>query len=938
MDSSTSSDAVLPRRNSAKTASAAITNQLDSASEDSGAEPVVASAQNGRANVKRTYGRKGGRRERAASVKEDVLKPKSNLKKPKNRSPSLPPSVPQTRAATTVELPTAPLSSKEPSKSRSSVKKTRARSPSLPLFVPPTRTPTQEPVASTSSHKLPEPKAGNKNAKAGSQSRSIPPPRPRSTATPPVHQIHEPSRSTTHPQPISRKIPISKKAGIPHMSTPAPELDDDELSELTSLSSHESARATSPDIIIIDQDEQHSFPSHSASRPAHVGSSSEQSRRKDSSWSLENLDGYVWVLIEPTNAQVYNPDGGKDDDTERLWWPGKIKSPRVTDVPLKIKLFGTGMKTVELRRPCQQNILSKLDSLSRWRFRTPAFVSPSSLQDGIASLKKKPKLDRGDIERKWNVAVNEMKMACDEDEGSDYFPDVGEFLSGPLASSHTTVALSPQPTFNAVMKGKRKRDSVSDRDVDDDMVIREDDLWEPPPPEFGLEIPGELVLARDQPAATVDYWPAMITAYVPPTTRKQQGKYHVTWLDTTTGDIPRAWFYTTEQDEFATCKLGQFVSHFQEVQNDDEDEQDDLRHLTRRSPSPIPLEPPPSLQEFIKLPIRAQFVYTRPVLQAILNKEYQPVVNKHDMFMRGGKERQNVLEAAALRGKMDPKDVEYLQEYVREWCLREHDAGRPPTAIADLVSTGNTAALTVTEDNTMTVVQDAQATGIDLNALPANDDMQSDAGASRVTSPPTTEPLPSSPPEMPPSSYPSTSSRLEPEDSFDVPVHVHSLVPDSSQASICSEGASVAATEPLTTTDALTDRMSDFTSVAQEREDVEIVESPRRRWCNDFESLDPKLKVEYCLNILGPESIRQILLWRTGARTSFELLSVEEEQELYNKGETLLQERDWVFDIMRVRERLGKNLAQKTVEGTGRRRTGGSSRPRRTTAAVNYQE
>ncbi|KAJ3502595.1 hypothetical protein NLJ89_g8812 [Agrocybe chaxingu] len=898
---------------------------------------MVASAQNARATVKRTYGKKGKRRERAASVKEDVLKPKSNLKKPKNRSPSLPPSVPQTRAAATAELPKAPLSSKEPSKSRSSVKKIRARSPSLPLFVPPTRTPAGEPVASTSSQKLPEPNAGNKNAKAGSQSRSIPRPRPRSTATTPVHQIHEPSRSTTHPQPISRKIPISKKAGIPPMSTPAPELDDDVLSELTSLSSHESARATSPDIIIIDQDEQHSFPSHSASRPAHVGSSSEQSRRKDSSWSLKNLDCYVWVLIEPTNARVYNPDEGKDDDTERLWWPGKIRSPRVTDVPLKIKLFGTGMKTVELRRPCERNILSKLDSLSRWRFRIPAFVSPSSLQNSIASLRKKPKLDRGDIERKWNIAVNEMKMACEEDEGSDYFPDVGEFLSGPLASSHTTVALSPRATSGAIKKGKRKRDSVSDCEIDDDMVAPEDnDLWEPPPPEFGLEIPGELVLARDQPAATVDYWPAMIMAYVPPTARKQQGKYHVTWLDTTTGDIPRAWFYTTEQDEFATCKLGQFVSRFQEVQNDDEDEHDHLRDLTRRSPSPTPLDPPPSPQGFTELPIRTQFVYTKPVLQAILNKEYQPVVRKHDMFMRGGKERQNVLEAAALRGKMDPKDVEFLQEYVRQWCLRDHDAGGPSVPMTDLISIGNPAA--PTEDSTMAVAQDTQAADIDLKAMPADDDMQSGAGASRVTSPPTTEPLPSSPPEMPPSSYPSTSSRLEPKDSFDIPVHANALVSDSSQASLCSEGASVASTEPPTTTDALTDRMSDFTSAAQERKDVEIVESPRRRWCNDFESLDPKLKVEYCLNILGPESIRQILLWRTGARTSFELLSVEEEQELYNKGETLLQERDWVFDIMRVRERLGKNLAQKTVEGTGRRRNGGSSRPRRATAAVNYQE
>jgi hypothetical protein len=39
--------------------------------------------------------------------------------------------------------------------------------------------------------------------------------------------------------------------------------------------------------------------------------------------------------------------------------------------------------------------------------------------------------------------------------------------------------------------------------------------------------------------------------------------------------------------------------------------------------------------------------------------------------MDGGKQRASLTDEAALRGKMDPKDVERLQTYIRQWCLRE---------------------------------------------------------------------------------------------------------------------------------------------------------------------------------------------------------------------------------------------------------------------------
>jgi len=54
-----------------------------------------------------------------------------------------------------------------------------------------------------------------------------------------------------------------------------------------------------------------------------------------------------------------------------------------------------------------------------------------------------------------------------------------------------------------------------------------------------------------------------------------------------------------------------------------------------------------------------------------MNDEYEPARSKHSRFMNGGKQRASLTDEAALRGKMDPKDVERLQTYIRQWCFRD---------------------------------------------------------------------------------------------------------------------------------------------------------------------------------------------------------------------------------------------------------------------------
>ena len=99
----------------------------------------------------------------------------------------------------------------------------------------------------------------------------------------------------------------------------------------------------------------------------------------------------------------------------------------------------------------------------------------------------------------------------------------------------------------------------------------EEDTWKPPPRDDDMDIPGELVLARDKAAMTVSYWPGRLLAYIPPATRKQQPKYTVMWLDGMTQDIQHSWFSRMEGHRFIVCKVSmiQCIAVFTHCQGSD---------------------------------------------------------------------------------------------------------------------------------------------------------------------------------------------------------------------------------------------------------------------------------------------------------------------------------------------------------------------------------
>ncbi|RXW22805.1 hypothetical protein EST38_g3051 [Candolleomyces aberdarensis] len=124
---------------------------------------------------------------------------------------------------------------------------------------------------------------------------------------------------------------------------------------------------------------------------------------------------------------------------------------------------------------------------------------------------------------------------------------------------------------------------------------------------------------------------------------------------------------------------------------------------------------------------------------------------------------------------------------------------------------------------------------------------------------------------------------------------------------------------------------SSFSPLTTQDEPVEEG-PPRQIGSPEYEALSPLQRLDFCLNILLLEAIRQILLWRAGARRSMRMLSPEEEEELYEEGEKLLQERDWVHDVLRVRQRLNGMGAKTDEDGQAKSRSG------RRTKTVNYAE
>ncbi|GLB34595.1 hypothetical protein LshimejAT787_0201600 [Lyophyllum shimeji] len=713
----------------------------------------------------------------------------------------------------------------------------------------------------------------------------------------PSLSIAPPSRPRPRPRYKNQEMP-SAPPKIDVALPPILPLEDAEESDLSPLSSPEEYEAHD-----IFHTQKPTSPVLPKSMSVTESPRKRQAQVDRDTWNVKALGPYVWVLID-RRARVFDPEDSDDMQlcSERLWWPGKTSTVSSRKIPLKVRLFGTaapGVKTVEIHRPCESNVVPWDSPQHRISVDEPMFVNLGSCDGNIFdSPTKKRKVDKDDRKKRWREALEELARDKEEEGDSDAMPEVGTldfqlFVSAsPKNSTKEAMRQTGVETVKGKGKGKRKRrDSDSESDADDFRMAEDEraagrkaqqEEWSPPEPDILLQIPGEGVLAAWS-AACTKYWPAQILKYIPPKNSRQQPKYKVEYVGDTTKEIPRNWFYTVGDSEFATCELGEWEDKCNEVQ-DDEDEDDDI-HPRSRSPSPIPTEPPPEADEFIHLSVREQFAYVKPVLTAILNENYPPARPRHDKFIAGGSKRQSTVQEAGLRGRMDPRDIDHLEGCLIEWCLRDE---RKAKAIIDEEGREGEASL-------------ARADGGDtygVNATSADD-----VSSSRLSPTGSDATLPLSQGEVPPeSSFPTEDSELPP-------------------SSALGTSASLAMSS---------------------RSDEAPRTQPRQYGCDAYEALSNVEKLDYCHNVLLPEAVLQILLWRGDFRRSVKLLSDAEEAELHRKGRELVSERDWVNDVMRLRQQLAKGKVGKGKAGKGEEGEtlySVTGRPRRSVGAPkSYQE
>ncbi|KAF8643781.1 hypothetical protein AX16_008800 [Volvariella volvacea WC 439] len=691
-------------------------------------------------------------------------------------------------------------------------------------------------------------------------------------------------------------------------------------------------------------DSQSESSSEYSSRPSskrRLASSSKRSfsvspKRKDI--HATSRDPYVWVLLD-RHARVHR-SRQPTSTADRVWWPAEvIHGDPNHSTTVTLRLFGSvlppatspsksKLQEIVVDSPCPNNILSMHDSDGRLRFKDMPLLTngppPATvdIDSSPPSPRKKPKLEKDDLEGRWKAAVGMMIEAKEAD--SDDLPDAQSAFAFILPSSQSTGNASSQ---NISQRGD------DDMSLDDPRVDSDLDSLELTDLDDSLTIPGELVLARE--SKTSPFWPAKILSCIRPQKRGEKPKYKIVYLDGTEGIIPRDWFYSSDASEFATCKLGVWQSGFDDVSNDKDDDKEPIVDASYR-PSPTPDEVPPTGEQFFKLDVQRQFVYTKPVLSAILNHQYAPAKARHEDFMAGGFRRQNLSKQAGLRGIMDPKHVEQLQGYLLEWCLRGERLGQA-------LFSGSRE-----EDSTLGASEDQDMTQ-GLTTLEAEStEAPTTAGTLKSISPALTEELSalsSSPAPIPPnSSFITTISPAEPLKSIEEPPAAQKPAQSGGSDSIAVLTEATISTQALTVDlgdfDETKSDLSDLTSL--EREGDETITDPpppprppRQRGCEAYEALTAgeRLKVE---------AVIQILLWRAGLRTHPGLLSEDEEQSLHDKGVELSKETDWVYDIMRLRESRIRQLEAKKKATQSRLRASswlGQARPKRsTTSVVDYRE
>ncbi|KAF8121999.1 hypothetical protein EV363DRAFT_1183770 [Boletus edulis] len=571
--------------------------------------------------------------------------------------------------------------------------------------------------------------------------------------------------------------------------------------------------------------------------------------------------------------------------------------------------------------PSSSNIQSINDDSGAKRFSRATFrLASVSPNDDAGPPTKKPRLDDIEsMEARWESAVQSMDKASTLEKDG---------LPALLSSYATTGGTFYDSLDDPTLKSQRSRANLKD-DINGTPLRG----YSPCPPDLTLQIPGELIFAL-APKTGGFYWPAQILQHVPDRTEK----YRVKFLDDEEHVIIRDKFFTSEEDGFILCPLGEWESAIKttdDPESGDEGGEYGASDANAQDLDESALPPPPPAEDFEDLSVRVQLAYVKPVLQAILNKEYAPARGKHETFMRGGSGRVTLLKSAGVRGGMDARLVKAVQKAICEWVLG--DSGLKPgrSDTGDIVtgsSEGDAVAKASPEVASAEILprasmQDDKMEGVEGVVVPEDTQEDKNDGMTNAALPLTT-----------------LYKQVEVAEVSDMAVDGREQVTSISTGLINSTEPRVVGSGGFTSSHERChpepcDQASQdpLTPIADEDQPP-----PSRKsgffLCEEFESLSGVEKLDYCLNILLPECVQQLILWRSGERTSSTLLSPEEEQRLHDVGARKAAETDWVDDVMRLREaqaRLrGIDLNKMAEESKAEVTHGGTrTRPRRATVS-----
>ncbi|KAG2150708.1 uncharacterized protein EDB93DRAFT_1083972, partial [Suillus bovinus] len=541
------------------------------------------------------------------------------------------------------------------------------------------------------------------------------------------------------------------------------------------------------------------------------------------------------------------------------------------------------------------------------RFSQTTFQVPCLAASGSSnpSPRKKTKTD---ICETWEAAVKAMEDA--DGLKRDGMPEMISAYTGETFSSEEDDVEELRSTKKAKVLPRAETPT--------------EHAWSPPPPDPMLQIPGELVLAQALRTRSNKYWPAQLIAYIPPTKPSGKERYRAKFLDEQEYNLTRDKFWTSEEEGFVMCDLGEFESAVQDTEApDSEDELEDRK----QSPSPKLTDPPPSADAFAELSMHAQLAYVKPVLIAILQGKYTPAFKSHEAFMRGGAARSSLMKRAAVRGGLDPNEVKQSQKLIARWALGEEYArgAKPEAAVGLHPKQDSTLCPTTLETNGDGVADAGVGSEIAVNSNSAAYDIYQPLPPSDIRNQVyDTEVMAVARSDTVKADETSATSDASPDN---IPA-----ISDSVSHDVLSQPIPPSGTGNKLDDDAITaDKPSEVGSLYYTFAFFLPVGS------QEYESLSTLDKLDYCVNILLPEAIQQLLLWRSGERTTAALLSHSEEERLHERGSAKAQETDWVFDLLRLREaqaRLwGVDLKgkDKTKNKVGEARGGTRSRPRKTT-------